>query len=977
MGPFRRKLDAGTASVKTSVGRGQGGLDSPSYWGDVGRDNDMLCTARVARRGGSTHEAASPRDARRENETTMRITHEDSAVDERQLAFWSEEGPRPPAVPSRGRAPGIGFRRHFTRPDVHPFDAVTWEIRSASITASDGTPVFIQERVEVPSFWSATATNVVASKYFKGAPDMGEREWSVKQLISRVVHTITRWGRADGYFATDAQARTFADELTHLLLHQYASFNSPVWFNVGIEARPQCSACFINSVEDTMDSILDLAKIEGTLFKHGSGTGTNFSTLRSSKERLSSGGRASGPVSFMRGYDAFAGVIKSGGKTRRAAKMVILDVDHPDIVEFIKCKAVEERKAKALIAAGCDGGLTGEAYSSVFFQNSNNSVRVTDEFMERALRGQDWELRAVTTGEVLERVNARTLLRLIAECAHECGDPGLQFDTTINRWHTCADTTRIRASNPCSEFMFIDDSACNLASLNLVKFLGDDGVFDAESFCYAIDIMIAAQDIIVDNSQYPTPKIAANSHRYRPLGLGYANLGSLLMNLGLPYDSEGGRALAASITALMTGEAYRMSTELASLLGPFECFEANRSSTLRVLGMHRAKIDEIDEDLVPPLLMSRVRAVWQQVEEGVQAHGVRNAQVTVLAPTGTISFMMDCDTTGIEPDIALVKYKKMVDGGTVRIVNRSLGRALSTLGYAPHEIERIIECVERTGTIEGAPGLREDHLPVFDCALTPEHGTRCISPLGHLRMMAAVQPFISGAISKTVNVGHDTTVEEIYDIFVEAWKLGLKSVSIYRDGCKSDQPLTLRKESKQVAKRPLRRRLPPERQAVTHKFSIGGHEGYITVGKYEDGTPGEIFVRMAKEGSVVSGLMDSFATATSIMLQYGVPLSVLVDKFSHLRFEPSGATTNPQIPTAKSVLDYIFRWLALKFLTPEESETLANDPQLELSVLPVAQERSGLRDQSSSPPCPSCGSITVSSGKCYVCPNCGTTTGCS
>ncbi|MBN1426476.1 vitamin B12-dependent ribonucleotide reductase [Candidatus Fermentibacteria bacterium] len=907
---------------------------------------------------------------------------DDSAVDERQLIFWPQKssGWRPPrSAPGDGPARGILLRRHFTRAGIHPFDAVEWEERSASINAADGTTVFTQEKVEVPASWSATATNVVASKYFKGSPDLGSREHSVKQLISRVVDTITAWGIKDGYFSGDDQARVYSEELSHILLHQIASFNSPVWFNVGIEERPQCSACFINSVEDTMDSILDLAKTEGTLFKHGSGTGTNLSTIRSSKERLSSGGHASGPVSFMRGYDAFAGVIKSGGKTRRAAKMVILDVDHPDVAEFVQCKIREERKAKALIAAGYDGSLTGEAYSSVFFQNSNNSVRVTDDFMERALRGGEWNLRAVTNGEVLERRSARELLRLMAECAHECGDPGLQFDTTANAWHTCADTTRIRASNPCSEYMFVDDSACNLASLNLVKFVGEDGAFDVESFRYVVDIMIAAQDIIVDNAQYPTLRIGANSHRYRPLGLGYANLGCLLMSLGLPYDSDQGRALAAAITALMTGEAYRFSTELASLLGPFEEYSANRSSVQKVLNMHREKVNEIDSESVPSLLLDTVRKVWQLADEGARRFGVRNAQVSVLAPTGTISFMMDCDTTGIEPDIALVKTKKMVDGGTIRMVNRSLARALTTLGYAPHETGKILDHVERTGTIEGAGGLHDDHLPVFDCALTPERGVRCIGPLGHLRMMAAVQPFISGAISKTVNVGHETTVDEIYDIFVEAWKLGLKAVCIYRDGCKNDQPLSVRKDPKPAPKKPMRRRLPAERLAVTHKFSIGGHEGYITVGKYEDGSPGEIFVRMAKEGSVVSGLMDSFATATSIMLQYGVPLTVLIDKFSHLRFEPSGATTNPQIPTAKSVLDYIFRWLALKFFAPEEADTMTGQPQLELAVLPVSQAEAAqaAKNQIGSPPCPSCGSITISSGKCYVCPNCGTTTGCS
>lgn len=908
------------------------------------------------------------------------------AVDPGQLSLWASK----PVVrsgdsdnvgvrQSRGSGSSI-IRRVFTEPNVDPFSDVAWERRSASILSADGKSVFEQEDVEIPSFWSATATNVVASKYFKGSIDLGNRENSVKQLLNRVVHTISDWGEQDGYFTNESR-RIFEDELTHVLLHQYCSFNSPVWFNVGIEEKPQCSACFINSVDDTMDSILDLAKIEGTLFKHGSGTGSNLSSLRSSKEHLSSGGWASGPVSFMRGYDAFAGVIKSGGKNRRAAKMVILNADHPDIEEFVLCKVKEERKAKALIQAGYDGGLNGEAYSSVFFQNSNNSVRVTDDFMQKALKNQEIDLMAVTTDDIVDRKNARELLQLIAEAAHECGDPGIQFDTTVNKWHTCLDTTRIHASNPCSEYMFIDDSACNLASINLLKFLKDDGTFDVDSFRHVIELVITAQDIIVDNASYPSGKIEENSHLYRTLGLGYANLGALLMCLGIPYNSDQGRAWASAITAILTGEAYRVSAELAASNGPFEEYNQNTSSMMNVMRNHRTALEAIDRSLIPKNLIEGAERSWDLAVDYGQRYGYRNAQVTVLAPTGTISFMMDCDTTGIEPDIGLVKYKKMVDGGTIRIVNQSVSKALRTLGYSEKAREAILSYLEDHGSLEGAPRLQDEHLPVFDCALAPEPGGRSISWRGHIRMMAAVQPFLSGAISKTVNVSHDTTVDEIYEIYVEAWKLGLKAICIYRDGCKADQPLGLKKGKKETKSRPTRRRLPEERKAITHKFSIGGHEGYITVGMYEDGGPGEIFVRMAKEGSVVSGLMDSFATATSIMLQYGVPLRVLIDKFSHMRFEPSGATTNRDIPRAKSVLDYIFRWLSMKYLPSEEAELLAQQPQLELpfgTVLDVEErERTISRNQGDSPPCPNCGSITSRNGSCYLCPNCGTTTGCS
>ncbi len=913
---------------------------------------------------------------------------EPGILDPGQLKLWTSQEPlrQEVRIPSEriGLAQGPGamkIRRWFSEAGSDPFSEVKWEKRSASIISAEGKSVFEQQDVEVPSFWSATATNVVASKYFKGSVDGVEREHSVRQLIGRVVDTITEWGIKDGYFADGESATTFSQELKHVLVHQYAAFNSPVWFNVGVEKKPQCSACFINSVEDTMDSILDLAKIEGTLFKHGSGTGTNLSSLRSSKEHLSSGGWASGPVSFMRGYDAFAGVIKSGGKTRRAAKMVILNAQHPDIEEFVLCKVKEERKAKALITAGYDGDINGEAYSSVFFQNSNNSVRVSDEFMEKAVKNQVIELCAVTTGEVIERKNARDLLRLITESTHECGDPGLQFDTTINRWHTCSDSTIINASNPCSEYMFIDNSACNLASINLLKFLNKDGSLDVDTFRHVVGIMIIAQDIIVDNAAYPSQNITRNSHDYRPLGLGYANLGALIMCQGYPYHSDEGRAMAAAVTALMTGEAYRVSSELSAALGPFAEFDCNRNSMLNVIGLHRAAIPGIDQDLVPEELLDAVEHAWELAEEGGKEFGFRNAQVTVLAPTGTISFMMDCDTTGIEPDLGLIKYKKMVDGGTIRIVNQSIDKALTKLNYSSNDREAILSYLEDHGSLEGAPRLKDEHLPVFDCALPPEAGGRSISAKGHIRMMGAVQPFISGAISKTVNASHDTTVDEIFDIFVEAWRMGLKSIAIYRDGCKSDQPLAIKQPAAPARKRPVRRRLPEEREAITHKFSIGGHEGYITVGKYEDNSPGEIFVRMAKEGSVVSGLMDSFATATSIMLQYGVPLRVLVDKFSHMRFEPSGATTNRDIPRAKSVLDYIFRWLSMKFLPPDEAELLAQQPQLELpfgTVLDVEdRERRVSRIQSDSPPCPNCGCITSRNGSCYLCTNCGTTTGCS
>ncbi|NOX38865.1 MAG: vitamin B12-dependent ribonucleotide reductase [Calditrichaeota bacterium] len=898
---------------------------------------------------------------------------------------------------------GMKFQHYFSRPGIHPFDEIEWEKREALITNEKREVVFRQEDVEVPKFWSQLATNVVVSKYFHGKPGTPERETSVKQLINRVARTIADWGIKDGYFATPEDGEVFYSELTALLVNQYAAFNSPVWFNVGIEEKPQCSACFINSVQDTMESILDLAKIEGMLFKYGSGTGTNLSVLRSSKEPLSGGGKASGPVSFMKGFDAFAGVIKSGGKTRRAAKMVILNVDHPDIVEFINSKANEEKKAWALIDAGYDGSINGEAYSSVFFQNANHSVRVTDEFMRAVEEDREWVTRAVTTGEPMDTYRARDIMHMIAEATHICGDPGMQYDTTINDWHTCPNSARINASNPCSEYMFIDDTACNLASLNLLKFLDEEGHFDVESYKKAVRVMITAMEIIVDNSSYPRKEIAQNSHKFRTLGLGYANLGALLMSLGLPYDSDEGRAYAGAVTSILTGHAYATSAELARYMGPFEEFPKNREPMLRVIRKHRDAAYKLESRYLPDYLYEAATSVWDVALNLGEQYGYRNAQVSVLAPTGTIAFMMDCDTTGVEPDIALVKYKKLVGGGMLKIVNNSVPRALKRLGYDEKTARDIIDYINEHDTIEGAPGLKSEHLPVFDCAFKPINGVRSIHYMGHVKMLAAVQPFISGAISKTVNVPEETTVEEIMEIYMKAWKMGVKAIAIYRDNSKRTQPLsTAAKEAVKEYGRPYRRRLPDERKAITHKFSVGGHEGYITVGMYEDGSPGEIFIVMAKEGSVVSGLMDSFATAISLALQYGVPLKVLVDKFSHTRFEPSGYTGNPNIPYAKSVMDYIFRWLALKFLPKEEKEkymevrsvegpsgtqaTAGNagdasgghtESLADKSLSLEEREKVIFTTQADAPNCPMCGSIMVRNGSCYKCIECGTTTGCS
>ena len=919
------------------------------------------------------------------------------------------------------RSKGLSFKRFFSTEGVHPFDEIEWDTRSAIINDERGRPVFEQQNIEAPKSWSQTATNIVASKYFRGLLGSKERETSVRQLVGRVVDTIAGWAAKQGYFETAEDLSAFKDDLAFLLIRQYGAFNSPVWFNVGIETHPQASACFINSVSDTMDSILGLAKTEGMLFKYGSGTGSNLSSIRSSKETLAGGGTASGPVSFMRGYDAFAGVIKSGGKTRRAAKMVILNTDHPDIEEFITSKSEEERKAWALIDAGYNGGFNvkGGAYDSVFFQNANHSVRATDDFMRAVVDDKEWTTHFVRDHAVADTKRARDMMSLMAEAAWQCGDPGMQFDTTINDWHTCPNTARINASNPCSEYMFLDDTACNLASLNLMKFVREDGEFDPVSFRAACRTFITAQEILVDNASYPTPAIERNSHDYRPLGLGYANLGVLLMDRGLPYDSDTDRAFAAAVTSLMHGEAYAQSARVASGLGPFAGYARNVEPMLRIIEKHRQHAHMIDASIVPRPLMREALDVWDEAYTLGAQHGYRNSQVTVLAPTGTIGFMMDCDTTGIEPDIALVKYKKLVGGGMIKIVNQSVPAALRRMGYNAAQVQDILKYIDEKEMIEGAPYLKDEHLEIFDCAFPPANGKRSIRYMGHIKMMAAVQPFLSGAISKTVNMPEDSTPEEIAKAYIESWRLGLKAVAVYRDGCKRSQPLSTSDpslkakalegktiEAQQVAVpgvgvvegRPVRRKLPDERQAITHKFAIAGHEGYITVGMYEDGKPGEVFLVMAKEGSTVSGLMDGFATSLSLALQYGVPLEAIVDKFSHTRYEPSGFTKNPEIGYAKSITDYIARWLAVKFLgrtrDDETGEAMATPattsetPRPAASTMPAPAPRiaastaSGhgpvaFKVQADAPPCHECGSLMVRNGACYRCANCGSTSGCS
>ncbi len=1024
------------------------------------------------------------------------------------------------------KAPGLTFKRFFTNAGVSPYDELEWELRTAQITDSQGGIIFEQQNVEVPKDWSMTATNIVASKYLHGQLGTPERESGVRALVTRVAETIRDWGIAGGYFRSAEDAAIFHDELAHLLLQQKAAFNSPVWFNVGCDRiepnsdaqnwhwnpqtqqveysvtgyrTPQCSACFINSVHDSLDSILTLAKTEGMLFKWGSGTGTNLSPLRSSTESLSGGGTASGPLSFMKGFDAFAGVIKSGGKTRRAAKMVILNVDHPDVMEFIECKQKEEAKAWALIEMGYDGnGPDSDAYSSIFFQNANNSVRVTDDFMYAVLRDSEFSTRAVKDGRPVGTFRAREIMRKISDATWHCGDPGMQYDTTVNRWHTSKNTSRINASNPCSEYMFLDDSACNLASLNLMKF-APNGTFDVEAYRHACAVMITAQEILVDNSGYPTEAIGKNSHDYRPLGLGYANLGALLMAAGLPYDSDAGRDYAACVTAIMCGEAYLQSSKIAELCQPLtpatektavilsERSESkdpstrenagaacpgwyiNREPFLDVIRMHRASVNNINRTNVPAALYEGSKDAWDEALKHGEKFGYRNAQVTVLAPTGTIGFMMDCDTTGIEPDLALVKYKKLVGGGMIKIVNNTVPAALFKLGYTDDQINAIVSYIDATGTIEGAPAIKDEHLPVFDCSFKPSKGTRTIHYLGHLRMMAAAQPFISGAISKTINMPETATVDDITEAYVQAWKLGLKAVAVYRDGSKKAQPLSSmgsatskggvsektavilseRSESKDLypVKEPIdeaaappravRHKLPDERLSITHKFSVGGHEGYLTVGLYKDGMPGELFITMAKEGSTVSGLMDSFACAVSIALQHGVPLRLLCEKFAHTRFEPSGWSHNQDIGYAKSIMDYIFRWLQLRFLTGQQQALFdglrpkyvnapppgtpdengygqksfgdvippeqKNDGMLsnqQTGVIPSERSESrdlyggtnvagatthhhaadalrDLIDLGDAPSCHVCGAIMTRNGSCYRCNECGSTSGCS
>jgi ribonucleoside-diphosphate reductase alpha chain len=915
---------------------------------------------------------------------------------------------------------GLRFARYFTRDGVHPYDEIQWELRDAVIPGEGGN-VFEQRGVEVPAFWSMTATNVVASKYFRGKLGTPARETSVRQMVDRVVDTITRWGIEKGYFAGGDDAAIFADELKYLMVHQHASFNSPVWFNIGVPgARQQAAACFILSVDDSMDSILDWFKTEGVIFKGGSGSGINVSTIRSSKEHLSGGGLASGPVSFMRGADSVAGSIKSGGTTRRAAKMVVLNTDHPDVREFIWCKAKEEQKAWALGEQGYDMGLNGEAWQSIQFQNANNSVRATDDFMRAALSDDEWRLRAVSSGETLETVKARQLLREISEATWACGDPGMQFDTTINDWHTRPVSGRINGSNPCSEYMSLDDTACNLASLNLMRFRREDGELDPERFTRAVDLIFTAQEILVGSTEYPTAKITANAHANRELGIGYANLGAILMDRGLAYDSDEGRGYAAAITALMTGEAYAQSARMAGVVGAYDNYPKNQAGHDRVMEMHRLHAYRIRDEIVPTDLLGAARQAWDDAVAIGKVNGFRNAQASVLAPTGTISFMMDCDTTGVEPDIALVKYKKLVGGGMLKLVNQTVPSALAKLGYTESQVSAITAHIEATGTIEGAPELVERHLSIFDCAFKPENGTRSISHMGHIKMMGSVQPFISGAISKTVNLPENATVEDVTDAYVEAWKHGVKAIAIYRDGSKKVQPLSTGKETSNSKKaaaaavtetilvaRP-RRRLNDTRASLTHKFTIEGHEGYITVGLFADNTPGEIFVTMAKEGSTLSGMMDAFATSISLSLQYGVPLAHLVEKFAHMRFEPSGWTGNSELGFAKSIVDYVFRWMGYRFLSTEDklaiglvhtSEIVDPAPQLELLSKAVSMAsptttnetvwtepvssasaeptRKRMNSTPDAPPCPRCGWLTVRNGTCHKCENCGETTGCS
>jgi ribonucleoside-diphosphate reductase alpha chain len=900
---------------------------------------------------------------------------------------------------------GLKFKRSFTTEGRHPFDDVQWETRDAVIpNFKEGGNAFEQRDVEFPVAWSQNATNIVAQKYFRGTLGSPQRESSVRQLAGRVVDTIRGWGRKDGYFETERDAEIFADELTHLIVTQKAAFNSPVWFNVGVPDTPQqCSACFILAVDDHMSSILNWYVEEGTIFKGGSGSGINLSKIRSSKESLAGGGTASGPVSFMRGADASAGTIKSGGKTRRAAKMVILNVDHPDIRDFIWCKAGEEMKARALRDAGFDMDLDGKDSASIQYQNANNSVRVTDEFMRAFEQDQDWKLRAITSDETIETVRARELMREISDAAWQCADPGMQYDTTINEWHTCPASGRINGSNPCSEYMHLDNSACNLASLNLMKFLDDDGTFDVASFKHAVEVTFTAQEILVGNSNYPTEKIEKNARAYRQLGLGYANIGALLMARGLPYDSDGGRAWAGAITALMTGHAYRTSAKIAAAEGPFDGYAPNADAMLRVMRKHRAAADEIDADLVPEGLLSAAKNAWDEAVSLGEAHGYRNAQASVLAPTGTIGLMMDCDTTGIEPDLALVKTKKLVGGGTMQFVNQTVPRALERLGYDAAQVDDIVGYIAEHNSVVDAPHLKAEHYPVFDTSM----GAQAIHYMGHVRMMAAAQPFISGAISKTVNMPESATVEEVEQLFVESWKLGLKAVAIYRDNCKVAQPMSADKRKVAAVDSDLatlpwssKKRLPQSRPAITTSFQVGGAEGYITAGSYPDDGLGEIFLKASKQGSTLSGIMDAFSIAVSVGLQYGVPLEDYASKFINMKFEPSGMTNDPDIRFASSIVDYVFRRLAMDHLPEAKREVLgirSVEERRESAKAETAEKASGASQDTpaAAPPqlveltdaatgrtndaplCYSCGSKMQPAGSCYVCSSCGSTSGCS
>jgi ribonucleoside-diphosphate reductase alpha chain len=935
--------------------------------------------------------------------------------------------PHPTIQQEAAAGAALAVKRLFTSPDTHPFDTVEWELRDARIGHGDRV-AFEQTGVEFPKSWSQNATNIVAQKYFRGQIGHPARERSVRQMIGRVAGTIAGWGRERAYFAGEEDAEAFEAELTHILLHQMAAFNSPVWFNVGFEESPQCSACFILSVEDTMESILEWNTKEGNIFRGGSGSGINLSNIRGSMEPLAKGGTASGPVSFMRGADSWAGTIKSGGKTRRAAKMVVLDVDHPDIREFIWCKAKEEDKAQALRDAGFDMSIDGDGFKSIQYQNANNSVRITDEFMRAVEADAEWRLLARATGEpVGEPIPARELMREISEAAWRCADPGVQYDTTINQWHTSPKSGRINASNPCSEYMHVDDSACNLASLNLMKFRRPDGTLDVEPFEHTVDVVLLAQEIVVGPSSYPTEQIGVNARAFRQLGLGYANLGAYLMSNGMPYDSDAGRGTAAAITALMTGRAYRESARVAAALGPYEHYEENREEHNNVMRMHRDASHAIpDSACEDEQLLDAARRAWEEAVELGERFGYRNAQATVLAPTGTISFLMDCDTTGVEPDFSLVKFKELVGGGQMTIVNRTVPLALQTLGYTEQQVEQIEAHLAEHGTIVGAPELAAEHLPVFDVAV----GERAISHMGHIKMMGAVQPFISGAISKTVNLPQSATVEDIADAYTQAWRLGVKALAIYRDGSKTAQALRTDAQkavetppdvdaivdaavTKALAEAgPRRKRMPVERKSITHKFSIGGHEGYITAGMYEDGSVGEIFLTdVGKEGSTLRGMMNSFATAISISLQYGVPLETLVQKFSYMRFEPEGITGNPEIPFAKSMPDYIMRWLASRFLDTDAQEELGiltpavrtrkaameavqsvsssdtSGPEASADGPGGVPAASALTDSPPvvparmqgldlGPACSQCGGMMQRTGSCYTCSSCGNNTGC-